>query len=198
MHNETQAEPVCRVCKEPIKRGALKCRNCDSYQDWRRFFGVSSSVLSVLVALFSVLTVLVTTASHVFTKDDSDVRASVFNIRTDSLTFRGKVYPTFVVEIFVTNVGTRPGAIKTVLIKLPGETKLRDMVLIPKSSANLAVSPTTAILESGRSDIMSAHVLLEKEQTFSDFELVVETISFRNVSQGLDLRVNGLVPSYAR
>lgn len=46
----------CLVCREEIKNGARKCINCDSYQDWRRYFQFNIVVLSLLVALISVLT----------------------------------------------------------------------------------------------------------------------------------------------
>jgi hypothetical protein len=52
-----EATKPCRVCAEPIRLAAQKCIHCDSYQDWRARINVSSTILSLLVALFSVLTV---------------------------------------------------------------------------------------------------------------------------------------------
>lgn len=54
-----ESEPAktarCRVCKEPMFSGAKRCTACKSYQGWRRFFDFSAVVLSLLVALISVL-----------------------------------------------------------------------------------------------------------------------------------------------
>lgn len=49
----------CRVCGESIKEVARVCYHCGNYQDWRGENAVGSSVLSLLVALFDVLTVAV-------------------------------------------------------------------------------------------------------------------------------------------
>jgi len=46
----------CRVCKEEIQEDALKCTNCGSFQNYRRHFNFSSSVLALLIALISVIT----------------------------------------------------------------------------------------------------------------------------------------------
>jgi ribosomal protein L40E len=45
----------CRRCSEEIPAVATYCRPCGSYQDWRVFVPGSSIVLSLLLALFSVL-----------------------------------------------------------------------------------------------------------------------------------------------
>jgi len=47
----------CRVCKEPIRTGAQRCTHCGTFQNWRRYLTFSATVLSLLVALVSVLTV---------------------------------------------------------------------------------------------------------------------------------------------
>lgn len=45
----------CVICKEDIQEGALKCVHCSSSQGWARHIPFSSTVLALLVALFSVL-----------------------------------------------------------------------------------------------------------------------------------------------
>ena len=55
-NDATDVMEKCRYCKEDIKLGARKCIHCDSYLDWRRYLGMSSSVLALLIALVSVLT----------------------------------------------------------------------------------------------------------------------------------------------
>jgi hypothetical protein len=54
--NTVETKP-CKVCGEEIRESARKCNHCDSYQDWRLNIGFSNTVLSLLVALCSVLTV---------------------------------------------------------------------------------------------------------------------------------------------
>jgi hypothetical protein len=46
----------CRQCREPIRKGARICRECKSYQDWRGYLSVSTTVLALLIALISVAT----------------------------------------------------------------------------------------------------------------------------------------------
>jgi hypothetical protein len=45
----------CSSCQEPIHERAKLCKTCKSYQDWRRHFQFSAIVLSLLVALISVI-----------------------------------------------------------------------------------------------------------------------------------------------
>ena len=61
--NETRSESEvkpnktsrCYLCQEPIYPTAKMCNACHSYQDWRRFFSFSSVILSLLIALISVV-----------------------------------------------------------------------------------------------------------------------------------------------
>ena len=46
----------CRQCKQNIPKGARLCSKCNSYQDWRGYLSVSSTVLALLVALLSAAT----------------------------------------------------------------------------------------------------------------------------------------------
>jgi hypothetical protein len=50
------AHKPCRACKLAMPLDANKCTNCDSLQNWRRYLDSSGIVLSLLVALTSVLT----------------------------------------------------------------------------------------------------------------------------------------------
>jgi hypothetical protein len=45
----------CLVCHEEIRAFAKKCTKCDSFQDWRRQIPFTDSVLSLLIALISVI-----------------------------------------------------------------------------------------------------------------------------------------------
>lgn len=46
----------CVVCGGAIRKGTNYCNTCKSYQDFRKHFGVSTTVLSILTALIAVLT----------------------------------------------------------------------------------------------------------------------------------------------
>src|SRR5258708_30177036 len=54
----------CVTCREKIERGAKICIRCNQFQDWRRFFGLSSTILSLLVALVSVLSIAIPAAFY--------------------------------------------------------------------------------------------------------------------------------------
>ena len=57
MSTEPRRETLtrCLNCQEPIHPKAKLCKTCKSYQDWRRHFSFSAVVLSLLVALISVI-----------------------------------------------------------------------------------------------------------------------------------------------
>ena len=57
MSTEPRPETLsrCSSCQEPIHPKAKLCKTCKSYQDWRRHFNFSAVVLSLLVALISVI-----------------------------------------------------------------------------------------------------------------------------------------------
>jgi len=64
---------LCTTCRELIKPNAKKCNHCGSYQDWRRFLGISSSVLALLVALVSTTSILLPILSDTLQEKDSRI-----------------------------------------------------------------------------------------------------------------------------
>lgn len=76
----------CRLCKKPIEAGAIKCTECDGYQNWRRYFDFSSVILSLLIALFSVLTITIPVLTSVFTQQNSDVQLTVLGHDENTIT----------------------------------------------------------------------------------------------------------------
>jgi hypothetical protein len=48
-------EKPCRMCAFPMPFHAHKCTKCDAFSGWRRLLPVSATVLSLLIALFSVV-----------------------------------------------------------------------------------------------------------------------------------------------
>lgn len=78
MVSETESVPEvkkCFMCQSTIPFAAMKCTECDSYQGWRRFLGLSSSILTLLIALFSVLGLVVPVLLTTF--DDKVAQLSV-------------------------------------------------------------------------------------------------------------------------
>lgn len=49
---------TCWACREDLSEGQVICLKCNSWQNWQRYMNLSSSTLSLLVALVSVSTVL--------------------------------------------------------------------------------------------------------------------------------------------
>jgi hypothetical protein len=90
----------CSMCREVIPKGALICRSCKNFQDWRRHFGLSSTILSLLVALVAVLNTTIPVLINAGKPNHSDVRCSVLHWgRTDA-------------DLVVVNRGTRPAVVK--------------------------------------------------------------------------------------
>ena len=89
----------CRVCREKIKAGARKCIHCDSFQNWLSFVPVSSTILSLLVALVGVSSALIPQLQRAFTPQRSEL---AFRFQSASLK---------VVSRFVSNGGSRPASV---------------------------------------------------------------------------------------
>jgi hypothetical protein len=129
----------CKICAEPIKIAARKCIHCDSYQDWRSKINFSSTVLSLVVALVSVLTVAVPVVIQTLTPKDSNLKFQIAGASEDTL------------SILVTNSGTRPGFVRQFadLTARYGATELKTRLLIrgkDKGGGHL--------LEPGKSEVL--------------------------------------------
>ena len=97
----------CRVCGEPINLIALKCIHCSSEQArWRLRLGLSRTVLSLLVALVSVLTAALPALKDFLTERNSDLSISFQVADKESLAF------------LITNRGARPGSISTAVLDI--------------------------------------------------------------------------------
>jgi hypothetical protein len=90
----------CKVCAEPINISAKKCIHCQSDQEWTSRLGFSATVLSLLVALITVLTAAIPVVRDAITPRDSGLTASFQGAD------RNGVY------VLVSNDGIRPGSVK--------------------------------------------------------------------------------------
>lgn len=105
----------CKVCGETIKKMARVCGHCNNYQDWRRDLTFSGTVLSLLVALFSVLTVGLPVITGLMTPKDSNL----------SFSFQGVVsnrpatgLPKEMITVLAANNGIRPGTVREGMIEI--------------------------------------------------------------------------------
>ncbi|OCK59855.1 hypothetical protein [Bradyrhizobium sp. LMTR 3] len=90
----------CKVCAEPINEKAVKCIHCQAEQSWaRQRLGFSSTILSLLVALITVLTAAVPVVRDSITSKNSNLIFS-FQAANDR-----------VISVLASNTGVRPGSI---------------------------------------------------------------------------------------
>jgi hypothetical protein len=72
MNEQDESQMLCKQCCSAIPRGARLCSHCSSYQDWRSWFSVSSTVLALLTALVSVLGIATPAVINVLHSPRSD------------------------------------------------------------------------------------------------------------------------------
>ncbi len=96
--NKSDKKP-CRICGEDINISARKCIHCNSFQDWHVYLGMSTSVLSLLVALVSVVALSVPVIKDAIQPKNSQV------------TLKFQYYNRDAINLIVSNPGNRPGGI---------------------------------------------------------------------------------------
>src|SRR5829696_6773442 len=79
------AEKLCRACKLPMPAGANKCTKCSSLQNWRRYLDMSGLVLSLLVALTSVLAFAIPIWKETFTPKVARPTATLLEVDSTGL-----------------------------------------------------------------------------------------------------------------
>jgi hypothetical protein len=168
----------CSSCQEPIHPKAKLCKTCKSYQDWRRHFNFSAVVLSLLVALISVISAVGPQIISWLPPLGSQLEVKQFYYSTDAIV------------LIVENKGNQAGLIGRVNVTLycPGvyfhQSELDDYVhkYQPKSDPStlpaawgvdidLGTSPTTSRTIPARSSreisfILSRDMLRKYEKAF--------------------------------
>lgn len=141
-------EPLCRICAQSIPPGALKCTKCDSYQNWLGRFQISTTTLSLLVALLATSISAIAPLRALFTPDDSDISVQFLQSEAGGFT------------VVAINGGTRPGFLSGGLIDQgttqavgmdlpgpqlelirPGEVKQVNFLLRNASRGDAIISP---------------------------------------------------------
>ena len=100
----------CIGCDEKISCNANVCPACGSFQNWRRHLNLGSAVISLLVAFFSLIIVLISQVDNLKTPD-SDLTAFIINVVGPVKYGDGKDNARF--DVYVSNSGDRPGLIKS-------------------------------------------------------------------------------------
>jgi hypothetical protein len=138
--SEEKLEPTkpCKVCAEKIKSAARICIHCSSYQDWRADLNISSTVLSLLVALVSVLTVAAPVMINALTPKNSKLAVSFQGANNQNM------------DILVSNGGSRPGTIRLPVSLAIATTK--GSATIPLTFSGV-ISPA-ALLDPGKSQLL--------------------------------------------
>jgi hypothetical protein len=102
----TASPKKCQACASSIDAEAFLCPVCKSYQDWRRFMGVSTPVLGLLVALVSVASFFVSRIES-FREAEAALRSNLV-VRGFSW-WRGEDQTTISrFSVFLANLGKAP------------------------------------------------------------------------------------------
>ena len=103
----------CVKCLQPIPKGATKCFHCESFQNWRSYVSASSTVLSLLVALFAVLAVTIPTIASVFTSELPSVTVVPLDCERGRAQLNGQSSTNVAhFRFFVSNTGSSAAVIK--------------------------------------------------------------------------------------
>lgn len=170
MQEEEQPSAHCRQCKLPIPNGAKICTHCQSYQDWRRWFSVSTTVLALLTALISVLSFTLPGFIRLVHSPVSELASPIISI--EGLTVR----------VLVNNTGDAPGFFVRAVTKsdyLAGATKVRlreDQKAVIVPGANLLTFDVVPLLtqeESYRNSVDMIELIIQNKEV-SKTEIVFQ------------------------
>jgi len=156
-----------------------------------------------LLALISVSTVFVTVLSSSTIKDDSDIEASIINWQRTYVNDQGKLVQVLMADVFVTNNGKKPGAIKSLAIKRSGEGKydfFRTGELV-RTNDYSHKGIETQIVESGKTLLMQRYLKTKFdvktfETVYTNAVLVLAVINFSGEQQDIRLEVKNNPPMF--
>jgi hypothetical protein len=141
-------EVRCIECREIINEQARVCLKCKSPQDWRRHLSFSSTVLSLLVALVSVSSLAIPAIVSALTPNRSHIRVAVVRWRNHASVQNYLEDRKFDFQLYVSNVGSRRGAIGRVQMRPTGDEQApwEELDVTPHyaGSATELIEPGTA------------------------------------------------------
>ena len=101
----------CKLCKEEIKKNAIVCVHCGSYQNWKRYLNFSSILLSLVIAGFTVFGFTYPYLKEKLQPPKTELKATLMGTSKDYL------------YLLVSNTGNRPGSIKDIYFTDYGVSK---------------------------------------------------------------------------
>ncbi len=132
MAETTQPTKLCNTCGKPMPAAGLKCTECDTFQDWRRYLVFSTTALALLTALVSVVATSIPLITTALTTDNSRM----------SISFGGVVDEKIVV--LVTNSGNRTGALISARLTYDRDAMPQDF--------SFTLPPDKGFVEGGKSE----------------------------------------------
>lgn len=147
----------CIVCRNQIPVGALKCTECDSFQNWRRYLEFSSLALSLLVALISVSGIVIPALVKSLDPPRSKVQGAlilmhpieVHPLRAYEI---GKLRYKVPLDILITNSGDRTALLTDFSVSLSGAGQPLDKSFLPLKLEPGAFKPVRIVVELKPSD----------------------------------------------
>lgn len=179
---------ACRMCAQPIPGAARVCYRCNRHQGkWLgQALNLGTPVLALLIALIAVAT----QSGALAWKGYTSVRGNE-GIRCRLLTLDGA---SGTIRLFVTNAGTRDGAIGDVRLMLPAEAApkaeayIEPLEIIEGARLIRAGESTELVLKGNPSRVPAAPGRIGR---VSSFALVVEAIRFRGGTRDVTIRLDG-------
>jgi len=129
-------EAPCVVCRKPMPAGAMKCTECESYQDARRFIFSWSGVVTALLALVPIWSGALSLYKLAGEKKP-DVHVEFMACRADELL------------VAVSNVGELPAVLGQVAVDIEADKKWVKLPVRPIADSQQLISDT------GKSHIIS-------------------------------------------
>lgn len=98
----------CRICGHQIPKAAIKCTKCDSFQNWFGKIHLSTTTLSLLVALIASSVSAIPVLRDLFSRDDSRIYVKLGGVSEEGIT------------LLAVNSGTRPGLVSEGIVQESG------------------------------------------------------------------------------
>src|SRR5262245_23182995 len=117
---DSPPQQLCRACKSPMPAGANKCTECSSLQDWRRYLDSSGIVLSLLVALTSLLTFAIPVWKETLVAKVAKPNAALIEVDDSGLA-----------TIAVTNGGNAPAVLEDIIFGTDEAVVSFDLASVP-------------------------------------------------------------------